>query len=132
MAIIGGPLLLAAGCLAVVLRPSGDSSYHTHRTAQTVIDACQDDVRDGLRDPGSAQFSGWKAWEVTNPKKAPSGMMLDRAAGDAVWSATGLVNAKNGFGGYAGDHGYTCDAVVTKSGRVTVHTTDISGLLNSP
>jgi hypothetical protein len=79
-----------------------DPSAHAE---QDVIRTCQDSVRGTLKDPDSARFDGWSAWR--------SGL-----SGDALrYSASGMVNAKNGFGGYSGNEPYSCDATVT-SGTV--------------
>jgi hypothetical protein len=79
-----------------------DMSAHAE---QDVINTCQDSVRGMLKDPDSARFDGWTAWR--------SGL-----SGDALrYSASGMVNAKNGFGGYSGNEPYSCDATVT-SGTV--------------
>ncbi|MBX7450388.1 hypothetical protein GR927_20575 [Mycolicibacterium sp. 3033] len=83
-------------------------------SSEDVIGTCQDAVRKGLRDPDSARFSDWKAHAVAGP--APRG--LPYSDGDKVFEATGLVNAKNGFGGYSGDETITCDAVATSEGTI--------------
>jgi hypothetical protein len=95
-----------------------------------VIDVCQGAVKKGLKDPDSVKFSDWKAWEVHGT--APSWMPYSAPGGDKMYSASGLVNAKNSFGGYVGRRPYACDALVTKSGDVTARVNDISELPPSP
>ncbi|HSS22849.1 MAG TPA: hypothetical protein VLL82_00185 [Mycobacterium sp.] len=50
--------------------------------------------------------------------------------GDTLYSAGGSVNAKNGFGGYVGDHMYGCDGSVTTSGDAHAHAYSLSDILN--
>jgi hypothetical protein len=42
-----------------------------------------------------------------------------------------MVNAKNGFGGYAGDEPYACDAIVTTGGDVRARANSLAGVLGS-
>lgn len=60
--------------------------FHPHELTNSQIDAVYDDVKRGLRDPMSARFSDVHA------VKEPNQMI----------HVCGWVNAKNGFGGYAG------------------------------
>lgn len=66
-------------------------------------------VKDQLKDPDSAQFE-WPYWF------ARSSFALSRNAPDG-WFTCGTVNAKNGYGGYAGK---TAVMVVINNGRVTM------------
>nr|WP_207949636.1 hypothetical protein [Mycobacterium eburneum] len=96
---------------------SGGSSPTPDDISAAVIDVCQSSVKKQLRDPDSARFDGWKAWEVTHMDKPPK-LEYHPDSGDKVWSAGGQVNAKNGFGGYAGDEVFGCDAIVSTNGNV--------------
>lgn len=103
--------VLAAGVLvAVVVVAPGrfvlsvpHSTDHSHDQSD-VVDTCQDSVRKQLKDPDSARFNDWTA-------SAKDGSAY-------YYSASGMVNAKNGFGGYTGDQLYSCDATVTADGTV--------------
>lgn len=90
----------------------GSSSNHV--SAEAVIGTCQDAVRKGLRDPDSARFSEWEVHEVSGHEVRG----LPYSDGDKVFEATGMVNAKNGFGGYGGDEPINCDAVATSDGKI--------------
>lgn len=63
-----------------------------------VIPACQDSLKKRLRDPDSAQFS---AELVTHRNET--------AEGKLEYRATGIVRARNGFGGMVAN-AYTCTA----------------------
>ncbi len=90
----------------IYLVPSGPS-LHYHEGS--VISTCQDAVRERLKDPESARFTDWAAEDH----------------GGGRYTAEGLVNAKNGFGGYNGNRRYTCDASVDgKTVSATVRTLD--------
>jgi hypothetical protein len=108
-AIVG--VALFAGVVAFVYSaytaPTAPIDEHP---AQDAIDACQQSVKKMLKDPDSARFDDWTASQGGSP---PAGMVYAPASGDVYYSAHGMVNAKNGFGGYTGDEPYTCDAVVT-------------------
>lgn len=98
---------------------------------RTVTDTCQASVRKSLKDPDSAKFDEWKAWQVTSAKSAPPpDMEYNPAAGDRYYNAAGMVNARNSFGGYTGGQPYSCEAVVTEGGHVNAraHELDLSGL----
>jgi Protein of unknown function (DUF2510) len=105
-------------CLLVifaVVEGFSGSSVSSGEAQRMAISTCQGSIRDQLRDPDSAQFSEWKAWP--SPKvNVPVGMEFHPESGDKLYYATGLANAKNGFGGYVGDQRFTCDAVVKKNG----------------
>lgn len=94
-------VLLVGGIAAAMIGPSED--YRS-----SVIDTCQDAAKKILKDPDSARFDDWTATEVST-----SGTQ-----GDRHFSASGTVNAKNGFGGYTGGQPYTCDATVTNDGVI--------------
>jgi hypothetical protein len=98
----------------------------------SVIDTCQDAVKKDLKDPDSARFrDDWKAWEITAPGSTPPpGMTFDPSAGDKYYNAGGQVNAKNGFGGYAGDEPYMCDAIATNAGNIHARARSMADLLN--
>ena len=131
IAVVVVPILLVGGCVAVLsLTGGGDGGLGEGDVTRGVIKTCQDDVRKDLRDPGSARFDQWRAWEVIEPRRGPEGMVFDRGAGDKLYSAAGLVNAKNGFGGYSGDQMFTCDAVVTASGKVHARAINASDVLS--
>lgn len=95
--------------VALVLGGCGSPVVAEH-AQQDVIDTCQASVRKMLKDPASATFDGWTAAPASG---TPTGLVYDPTAGDLYYSASGMVNAKNGFGGYGGDEPYSCDAVVT-------------------
>jgi hypothetical protein len=93
------------GLLVLVSVVNGNhSSAQDYRT--DVIGACQDSVKQALKDPDSAQFSDWTASE-----SAPAAGVA-HYANETDYSASGMVNAKNGFGGYDGNQAYSCDAAV--------------------
>jgi hypothetical protein len=111
-----GDAILASALLAATIVLMGTACGspgfdHVHAKLD-VIDACKDAVRKMLKDPGSATFDGWTAWPAAG---SPSGLVYNPSAGDEYYDASGMVNAKNGFGGYGGDELYSCDAVVTTS-----------------
>jgi hypothetical protein len=91
--------------------PTSPSFDQVHASSDAV-DTCQDAVRKMLKDPGSATFDGWTASPAAG---TPSGLLYNPSAGDEYYTASGMVNAKNGFGGYGGDETWSCDAVVTGS-----------------
>jgi hypothetical protein len=123
-AIIVGPIVLAGGCIAA-FSVRGDRDYSPAEIAEAVVKVCHEDVRNSLRDPDSAQFTQWKAWEVGSST-------MPHGPDGEVYSAAGLVNAKNGFGGYVGNTPYTCDAVVSKDGNVRARAIDASDVLETP
>lgn len=131
-------LAVVAGLLFVVVvmsvagggddeRPKASGSSGTgtkpelsaERYQREVIFACQDSVLKGLKDPDSAKFDRWAANEVKNAgAEPPAPLPFNRAAGDKYFSASGLVNARNGFGGYTGNQLYSCSATATRGGDV--------------
>jgi hypothetical protein len=104
--------------------PPGSPSISPH-AEENVIDTCQDSVRKMLKDPDSARFNDWTASE--GGAGPPAWMGFNPEGSDRYYSASGTVNAKNGFGGYTGDEQYSCDAVVT-SGTGTVRAQARSGV----
>jgi hypothetical protein len=119
-------LVTLAGAVAfalvmwAVLRGGGTSSPDHSHDQSDAVDTCQDAVRKMLKDPGSATFDGWTAAVAAG---SPTGLVYDPSAGDRYYTATGMVNAKNGFGGYNGDTAYSCDAVVTTTSTVRANVT---------
>lgn len=102
--VVGAALaVLLVGIASAIIDPSHSEDYRS-----SVVDTCQGAVKKGLKDPDSARFDGWTATEVST-----SG-----AEGDRHFSASGTVNAKNGFGGYTGGQPYTCDATVSNEGDI--------------
>ncbi|TDH48716.1 DUF2510 domain-containing protein [Mycobacterium eburneum] len=130
------PLVLAV-LIAIVItlaklgNHSSDSSPTPDEINATVIDVCQGSVKKQLKDPDSARFDGWKAWEVTHIDQPPK-LEYHPDAGDKVWSAGGQVNAKNGFGGYVGDEAYGCDAIVSTNGNVHAEAYSLDAALENP
>jgi hypothetical protein len=112
---------------------STPTTYSEHETEAAVIDTCEKSVKTGLKDPDSAKFGDdWKAWIVTHHDKPPVGLLnYHPENGDLLYSAGGSVNAKNSFGGYAGDQAYGCDAAVTVSGDIHAHGYSLNDILNS-
>ncbi|MCV7255712.1 DUF2510 domain-containing protein [Mycobacterium hackensackense] len=106
-------------------------TFSVEETTSTVISTCQESAKKSLRDPDSAKFDDWKAWPAPNSTPAP-GFEFDPAAGDKYWSAAGTVNAKNGFGGYAGPEPYACEAVVTAGGHIDARAHSIADVLSPP
>lgn len=104
---VGAVVFVALIFLALTVG-RGPTEYSPAEYRANVISTCQDAAKKGLRDPDSAKFDGWTAREVSTG-----------ADGDRQFSASGTVNAKNGFGGYTGGQSYTCDATVTKDGQIT-------------
>jgi hypothetical protein len=125
------PLLIPLGVVAVVVALSawgvergeqlgtGGSATDTSHAQPEAIDECQKLAKKDLKDPDSAKFDGWTASDASGP---PMGVTVNLSAGDSYYLATGMVNAKNGFGGYDGDEPYSCDVVVTTTTiRAQVH-----------
>lgn len=105
-------------------------AYTDEEIKAAVIDTCHNAIKDGLKDPDSAKFNDWSAWEVLHSSKsAPDGMTINKSAGDRWFEAAGAVNAKNSFGGYTGKQGYYCDAVVTTDGNVHVRSHSVDDLI---
>jgi hypothetical protein len=93
--------------------PPGQTAAIDHSyDQQDAIDECQKSAKESLKDPDSARFDSWKATEALTPP--PAGWSYNALAGDRYYLVSGMVNAKNGFGGYTGDELYTCDAVVSR------------------
>jgi hypothetical protein len=93
--------------------PSSPPSFETAGAQTEVISACEDSVKKMLKDPGSATFDGWTASE--GGAGPPASMHFNPEGPDRYYSASEMVNAKNGFGGYDGDEQYSCDAIVSSS-----------------
>ncbi|MGO9154115.1 DUF2510 domain-containing protein [Mycobacterium sp.] len=107
------------------------TTYSEQETESEVIRICQKDVKKDLKDPDSARFGDdWKAWLVTHPPSEPPKVTYHPENGDKLYSASGSVNAKNGFGGYVGDQPYGCDAAVTTGGQVHSIAYSLQELLN--
>lgn len=104
MAVAG---LIAFAVIGRLTAPDGNTA-----SLDRIVDVCQDAVRQQLKDPESARFTGWRAWEVR----------------DGVYSAAGAVNAKNSFGGYAGDSLFSCDATVA-DGEISATAIDASDVI---
>lgn len=98
-------IVIAGGIWA--LSPGGPREYTPAEYRSNVISTCQDAARKSLRDPESARFDSWAVSEL------PAG-----SQGERQFSASGFVNAKNGFGGYTGNQTYQCSATVTLEGKV--------------
>lgn len=119
----------ASGLATALVSGCGGSASSTSPTSfspevvqESVIDTCQKGVRNTLKDPDSARFSDWKAWEVTNPSSKPMGTLTyTPGAGDRFYSSGGMVNAKNSFGGYNGNEPFICDAIVSREGHIRAH-----------
>jgi hypothetical protein len=107
------------------------TTYSEQEIEASVINTCQKSVKDNLRDPDSAKFNdGWKAWIVTQHDKPPRVSNYHPENGDKLYGAVGGVNAKNGFGGYAGMQLYGCDASVTTSGDIHAQAYSLNDILN--
>jgi len=107
------------------------TTYSEQEIEASVISSCQKSVKKDLRDPDSAKFGDdWKAWIVTHNDKPPMVSDYHPENGDKLYSAGGTVNAKNGFGGYAGDQPYACDAFVTTDGHIHSHAYSLQEILN--
>jgi hypothetical protein len=116
------PLLIPLGVIASVIAlgviggmvdggtSAGGSAIDTSHAQSEAIDECQNLAKKALKDPDSARFDGWTASDASGP---PAGVTVNLSAGDSYYLATGMVNAKNGFGGYDGYEPYSCDVVVT-------------------
>lgn len=116
--VLGAVVMVVGGGESKRTVASGGSGYSESEIRAGVISTCQDDIRGSLRDPGSAKFSEWQVRAASGSTPPPPGLVFHPAAGDKHYSAGGLVNARNGFGGYAGDAMYSCSAVVTSTGTV--------------
>jgi PBP1b-binding outer membrane lipoprotein LpoB len=106
--------LLPVLLLAIVLAgcSSTPTTYSDRDNELSVIDTCQDSVKKMLRDPGSAQFDGWTATPATT-FSGRGELKYTPVVNDKLYTASGSVNAKNGFGGYVGARQYGCDAAVS-------------------
>jgi len=126
-ALIALSILVVAFAVLLAVTGGGGSggNYSTADIEAGVIDTCHDAVKKGLRDPDSARFDEWRVWQGGS---APAGMSYNPGAGDKIYSASGSVNAKNGFGGYAGSSPYTCIAVVTSEGNINARAREDAGL----
>lgn len=92
--------------------PEAPQPPTTEEISRGVIQLCQKAVLQRLRDPESARFQNWSAQPL--PEAGPGfHAEYHPENGDRPWFARGLVNAKNGFGGYVGDEEYDCDASVS-------------------
>ncbi|MDR3660181.1 MAG: hypothetical protein P4L86_07220 [Mycobacterium sp.] len=124
--------LLTTPLLAVAIAIPAHA-YTDTEIESAVTDTCQDSVKKLLRDPDSAKFSDWSAWEVLHSSKSgPDNMTFDKSGGDRWFEAAGQVNTKNGYGGYAGPEGYYCDAVVSTDGNVHALAKSADELLTPP
>lgn len=124
--------IIALAALCSHYNGSNSTSSTEKEIEDSVIETCQGSVKKQLRDPDSAKFDSWKAWQVTAAGSTPpAGMAYNPGAGDRYYSAGGMVNAKNGFGGYAGDEPYACDAIVTADGNVHARANSLAGVLGS-
>lgn len=107
-----GALVGLASCIAHTNHSGSSTPPSRSETVEAgVIASCEDSVRRQLKDPDSAQFSEWKAWTVTSLSKTTT-LSYHPENGDRAYSAGGMVNAKNGYGGYTGASLWACDAVV--------------------
>jgi hypothetical protein len=72
---------------------------------ETNIEAAKKIISAKLRDPSSAQFSSIKVLNVNRKDAEKSGLMTAAIPSRLEkWTCVmGLVNSKNGFGGYAGN-----------------------------
>jgi hypothetical protein len=139
--VLGGVALLAGSCIVSAIGGTGSKksstgsstsstpttqSYSADRMEREVVLACEMSVKKQLKDPDSAKFGDdWQALPVERDPSVPVPERLVNAgfsppSGDKQYVATGSVNAKNSFGGYAGSQMYGCDAFFsTKSGDAT-------------
>ncbi|QBC87408.1 hypothetical protein [Mycobacterium avium] len=118
-------IFLAAAVIALAAAPTAHA-YTEQEIEASVVDTCQGSVKDSLKDPDSAKFSDWKAWIVTHHDKPPAVSNYHPENGDQLYSAGGLVNAKNSYGGYTGNEMWGCDAAVTTSGNIHAHAYSLS------
>jgi hypothetical protein len=113
--VMSGTAVFALAFWAVAIRGGGSArspGFDQDHASSDAVDTCQTAVRKMLKDPGSATFDGWTASRADG---SPAGLLYNPSAGDEYYTATGMVNAKNSFGGYDGDQPWACDAVVTTS-----------------
>ncbi|OBG55795.1 hypothetical protein A5703_07465 [Mycobacterium sp. E188] len=83
-----------------------------------------------MKDPDSAKFGDdWRAWLVTHYDEPPK-VTFHPENGDKLYSAGGMVNAKNSFGGYVGYQAYGCEASITASGDIRAHAYSLDEILN--
>ncbi len=82
---------LALAVAAAIVTAPGVAVAHTLTAEQTA--AIESGVRDGLKDPDSAKFRGFRA-SAKQPK--------DPKAAVSTYNVCGYVNAKNSYGGYTG------------------------------
>ncbi|MCG7593726.1 hypothetical protein [Mycobacterium sp. PSTR-4-N] len=113
LAVVAVPLAFVVGFMTMRSALGDDVNFRSHTA--NVIATCQNAVRESLRDPGSARFSEWIA-RKSDGGRPPSNMEI--GTDDELYLASGSVDAKNGFGGYAEDLYYTCTAVVSEDGQI--------------
>ena len=83
-------MITLTGCITP---PSGGQSERTVELIElssSGVRSLKNAVRDGLKDPSSAQFGPYIAFNVK------------KADGTTTMAACGYVNAKNSYGGYVG------------------------------
>lgn len=79
----------------------------------TIQGACENSIKNQLKDPDSAKFSNWNInWHPTAQPPADLGFKT----GDQYVIAIATVNAKNSFGGYDGPQVFGGDALLHSNG----------------
>lgn len=110
-AVIGGMVVVGVMIIiAVLIAGSKDSDEANAEQAQNL---CEQAVADRMKDPESAQFR-----DVTVSAEKPATPMdhvnddgtTDGDVTGVYWTVTGEVNAKNGWGAYAGYSTFECEA----------------------
>lgn len=96
--------------LGLVGMCSSKSSDHSGDDKGFAVSSCKDAVKSKLKDPDSAKFGDdWSASIAGDQSKA--------TGGGKMWSVSGSVNAKNGFGGYTGAENWRCDVEISQDGN---------------
>jgi hypothetical protein len=114
---------------AAAMTPVAHADFTEDEIEAAVIDTCQGSVKKQLRDPDSAKFADWNSWVITHHGSPPRVANYHPENGDKLYGADGKVNAKNGYGGYAGNEAWGCDAAVTTGGNVDANAYSIEDIL---
>jgi hypothetical protein len=84
------PLLMLTACVSPTTDAQSIQSVEVIKLSSSATKSLESAVRDGLKDPSSAQFGRYIAFNATD------------ANGATITGACGYVNAKNSYGGYGG------------------------------
>ena len=83
-------MIALTGCMTPSSEGQPERSVELIKLSSSGVSSLQNAVRDVLKDPSSAQFGRYIAFNVTADD------------GTTIMAACGYVNAKNSYGGYTG------------------------------